>query len=67
VTTNPQTILISLSGPMGSGKTILIRKFQALLEKEGIKVLPITPKMNDQHTFMVQMTDADRRRLGQGR
>lgn len=67
MTTNPQTITVTLSGPHGSGKTLLIRKITKFLENEGVKLLPITSKMNDQHTFMVQMTDADRKRLGQGR
>jgi len=67
MTTNPQTVTVTLSGPMGSGKTLLMLKMTAFLVQEGINVLPITSKMNDHHVFSVRMTDADRRRLGQGR
>ena len=64
MTTNPQTIKITLDGPMASGKTLLIRHLFEFLKTDGIEVLSQSTKENDQHEFSIRLTDADRERLG---
>lgn len=64
MSTNPQTIKITLAGPQAAGKTLLIRHLSEFLQRDGIRVLSQTTKENDRHEFSVQITDADRERLG---